>query len=168
MPEPIFMKLCMYIMEPEPISTAYFINPSQKSVCLYVYPPFVARQRLGTNVTAATNTHAMEELLARRFLRGPCRIRGKYTISSSQNVLFYACGGVRLSPLIYYSGHKLSPYPLFCPVNFIIFPCTALIWSRTLKWVVSKGQQMDKTFEINISTFLVTVSTRNLSKNALL
>jgi hypothetical protein len=28
MPEPIFMKLGMYIMTPEPISTAYFINPS--------------------------------------------------------------------------------------------------------------------------------------------
>jgi hypothetical protein len=28
MPEPIFMKLGMYIMAPEPISTAYFRNPS--------------------------------------------------------------------------------------------------------------------------------------------
>jgi hypothetical protein len=39
MPEPIFMKLGMYIMAPEPISSAYFINPSHQSVCLYVYPP---------------------------------------------------------------------------------------------------------------------------------
>jgi hypothetical protein len=38
MPEPVFMKLGMYIMAPEPISTAYFINPSHQSVCLYVYP----------------------------------------------------------------------------------------------------------------------------------
>jgi hypothetical protein len=29
MPEPIFMKLGMYNMTPEPISVAYFINPSQ-------------------------------------------------------------------------------------------------------------------------------------------
>jgi hypothetical protein len=36
--EPIFMKLGMYITAPEPISTAYFINPSHHSVCLYVYP----------------------------------------------------------------------------------------------------------------------------------
>jgi hypothetical protein len=36
----------MYIMAPEPISTAYFINPSHQSVCLYVYPLIVARQRL--------------------------------------------------------------------------------------------------------------------------
>jgi hypothetical protein len=45
----------MYIMAPEPISTAHFINPSHQSVCLYVYPPNVARQGLGKNVTVATN-----------------------------------------------------------------------------------------------------------------
>jgi hypothetical protein len=38
MPEPISAKLGMYIMVPEPISTAYSINPSNQSVCLYVYP----------------------------------------------------------------------------------------------------------------------------------
>jgi hypothetical protein len=37
----------MYIMAPEPISTAYFINASHRSVCLYMYPIHVARQRLG-------------------------------------------------------------------------------------------------------------------------
>jgi hypothetical protein len=35
---------------PEPISTAYFINPSHQSACLYAYPPIVARQRLGKSV----------------------------------------------------------------------------------------------------------------------
>jgi hypothetical protein len=44
--EPIFMKPSTYIMPPEPISTAYFINPSHQSVCLYVCPPTVATQRL--------------------------------------------------------------------------------------------------------------------------
>jgi hypothetical protein len=38
MAEPVFMELGMYIMAPEPISTAYFINPSHQYVCLYVYP----------------------------------------------------------------------------------------------------------------------------------
>jgi hypothetical protein len=38
MPEPIFMKLGIYITAPAPISTAYFINPSHQSVFLYVYP----------------------------------------------------------------------------------------------------------------------------------
>jgi hypothetical protein len=42
MPEQIFMKLCMHIMimATEPISTAYFINPSHQSVCLYVNPSY--------------------------------------------------------------------------------------------------------------------------------
>jgi hypothetical protein len=47
-PELIFMKLGTYITAPEPISTAHFINPSDQSMCLYVYPPIVARQRLGS------------------------------------------------------------------------------------------------------------------------
>jgi hypothetical protein len=59
MPEPIFMELGMHVMAREPISTAYFMNPSHQSVCLYVYPLIVARQRLGKNVTRATNTHAL-------------------------------------------------------------------------------------------------------------
>jgi hypothetical protein len=46
----------MYVMVPEPISTAYFINPAHQSVCLYVYPLIVARQRLGKTVTAKKNT----------------------------------------------------------------------------------------------------------------
>jgi hypothetical protein len=33
--ERIFIKFGMYIMAPEPISTAYLINPSHQSVCLY-------------------------------------------------------------------------------------------------------------------------------------
>jgi hypothetical protein len=55
MPDPIFMKLGMYIMAPELVSTAYFINPSHESVCLY--PPNVARQWLGKHVPAATRNN---------------------------------------------------------------------------------------------------------------
>jgi hypothetical protein len=68
MPEPIFMKLGIYIMTPEPISTAYFINPPI-SVCVCIYThPIVARQRPSKSVTAATNTHAtVEELLCASF-----------------------------------------------------------------------------------------------------
>jgi hypothetical protein len=54
--ESIFMELGTYINAPEPISTAYFLNPSR-------IHPSVARQRLGKSVTAETNTHAtIEEL----------------------------------------------------------------------------------------------------------
>jgi hypothetical protein len=55
MPESIFMKLGMYIMVPEPIWTAYFINPSHQSVCLYVYPP-ITRQQLSKQVPMTMNT----------------------------------------------------------------------------------------------------------------
>jgi hypothetical protein len=58
-PEPIFMKLG--IMAPEPISMAYFINLSHQ----YVYPPIVARQRLGKNVTATTNTRSNRTVVGR-------------------------------------------------------------------------------------------------------
>jgi hypothetical protein len=38
MPEPVFMKLGMYIMAPESISTAYFMNPSHHvSICVTPY-----------------------------------------------------------------------------------------------------------------------------------
>jgi hypothetical protein len=53
----------MYIMTHEPISTAYSINLSHQSVCLYVYPLIVAKQRLGKKVTAANNTHSTTEEL---------------------------------------------------------------------------------------------------------
>jgi hypothetical protein len=36
MAEPVFMKLGMYIMTPEPISASYFISPFHQSVCLCV------------------------------------------------------------------------------------------------------------------------------------
>jgi hypothetical protein len=58
------MKLGIYTMAAERISTAYLKTSFHQSVCLYVYLPIVARQRLGKSVTAATNTHAtVEELL---------------------------------------------------------------------------------------------------------
>jgi hypothetical protein len=63
MPEPICMKDGMFIMTRDFILTEYFINPSHKPVCLYVYPPIVTRQRLGKKVTAAKNTHATVEEL---------------------------------------------------------------------------------------------------------
>jgi hypothetical protein len=50
-------------MAPEPISMAYFINPSHQSVCLHVYPIVVAMQLLGKIVTTAKNTHATIDAL---------------------------------------------------------------------------------------------------------
>jgi hypothetical protein len=42
------MKLGTYITAPEPISTAQLKVPSHQSVGLYVCPPIVPRQRLGS------------------------------------------------------------------------------------------------------------------------
>jgi hypothetical protein len=41
MPEPIFMKLGIYIVARESISTADFINPFRQCACPFVYPPNV-------------------------------------------------------------------------------------------------------------------------------
>jgi hypothetical protein len=63
MPETVFMKLCMYIMAPESLSAVYFINPFHQFVSVCASPTF-AWERLGKNVTAATNAYAtIEELL---------------------------------------------------------------------------------------------------------
>jgi hypothetical protein len=61
---PLLTSECLN-QSPYPVSTVYFVNPSHQSVCV---SPTVARQRLGKNVTAATNTHAtIEELLDASF-----------------------------------------------------------------------------------------------------
>jgi hypothetical protein len=86
------MKVGMYIMAREPISTAYLINPSNQSVCLNMYPAIVARQWLGKNVTAATNTHAtIEELLVASFSMWAVSYRGKvgYSLLPELLVCFF-------------------------------------------------------------------------------
>jgi hypothetical protein len=59
MPEPVFMKRGMYIMAPELISTAYYINSSRQfvCVCVYIYSTTFARKRLLEKVTATANTN---------------------------------------------------------------------------------------------------------------
>jgi hypothetical protein len=61
--------------------------------CVSVGPPIVTRQRLGKYVPAATNTRATgEELLDAVFSMPSVSyhhvVKGKWTISSSQNFLF--------------------------------------------------------------------------------
>jgi hypothetical protein len=95
------MKLVTYFMAPEPISTAYIINPSLQSVCLNVYPSYHFYESFCKNVSlfslpadGTVNTflrqriHAtIEELFdesfsmwfvsyQRHFLRSPCLIEG--------------------------------------------------------------------------------------------
>jgi hypothetical protein len=79
MPEPIFMKLGMYIMATDCASAAYFITHSDQSLCLYtrMYPHIVATQRLSKNFTAAKNTHATVEELFRRVVFYALRVASK-------------------------------------------------------------------------------------------
>jgi hypothetical protein len=63
MPEPIFMKLGMYVMVPEPISAAYFINPTHQSVCLYVYTYSRYRCQATALLTEPLQSATIEELL---------------------------------------------------------------------------------------------------------
>jgi hypothetical protein len=73
----ICMKLGMYIMTHETVSTAYFVNPPIH-LCLYVYFRIVARQRLSKHVPAAINTCNNRGIVGRnRFICGPCLIRGE-------------------------------------------------------------------------------------------
>jgi hypothetical protein len=100
-PEPIFMKLSIYIMAPNPISMAYFINSSHQSVRLYVYPPIVARQRLGKNVTAATNTYGtIKKLLDESFsmMSVSCQSKLGYHLRRTSCSLFYRESLVDKSP----------------------------------------------------------------------
>jgi hypothetical protein len=88
------MKLGTYIMPPELISTAWLKNPSHQSVCLYVCPPIVARQRLG-NEYSRNNSRIVGRVV---FNVVRCVSRKK-AISSSQNFFSFLWGEVRLSPL---------------------------------------------------------------------
>jgi hypothetical protein len=67
MTEPTFMRLGMYIMTPEPISTAYFLS-------LYVYPLSLLGNGL---VKSYRGNKYTEELFDASFYVGPCRIKGK-------------------------------------------------------------------------------------------
>jgi hypothetical protein len=55
----------VYTMALEPISATHIINPSHRSVRVYVYPTIVARQRLDKDVTTATNTRNNRRIVGR-------------------------------------------------------------------------------------------------------
>jgi hypothetical protein len=92
-PEPIFKKLGMYTVGSKPI-WACFINPSLQSVCLYVYPLIIARQRFGKTLPLRRiHMQQMKNCWRNHFLCGPYRTKGKYVIGSSQNLLFFYSEG---------------------------------------------------------------------------
>jgi hypothetical protein len=79
-----------------------FCTVRVESAGLSVYVLIVARQRLGKNFPAAA-----KNLWRRRFLCFPRRIKGKYEISSSQNLLlflYFVCSDV--GSLLYYVKYR--------------------------------------------------------------
>jgi hypothetical protein len=112
MAEPIFMKLGTYFMEPEPISTAYIMNPSHHSVGLYVYTiSLLGNGSVKTLPQKRTDMQQYKTCWTYRFLRGPCRTKGKYVISSSQNFLFIL-HFISLPPPLWFFTYT-SPISLF-------------------------------------------------------
>jgi hypothetical protein len=126
--EPVFMKLGMYIMAPEPMSTAYFINPSHQSV----YLPIVATQRLGIHVLAAT-----KNCWRRRLLCGPCGMKVKNMINSSQNFSFHFGENyfVKKRTQIYFTPHTHKNNDT---LNVYIVPFISIVFYSN--WVLSEKE----------------------------
>jgi hypothetical protein len=126
MPESIFMKLGMYIMAPEAIWTAYFINPSHHSLCLYVYPPIVARQ-VSIKTLPRQRLHMQEYKIywTHLFLCDPCRIKRMYAIGSSRNFfyLYYTNNRrINLISLTFFDFHiSLFKNQTPCQIVSVIF-----------------------------------------------
>jgi hypothetical protein len=69
------MKLGVYIIAPEPISSAYSINPSHQSLRLYVYPlSLLDNDSVKMSPRQRIHTQLIEELLNESYLCGTCRI----------------------------------------------------------------------------------------------
>jgi hypothetical protein len=138
MAEPIFMKLDMYIMATEPISTTYFMNPCV-SVCVFrlslqsngsvkCIPPFGARQRLGKHVPAQRIHTTIEELLDASF--------SVLSVSYQRRV----CGSVFVSPLSLLGNNSVKTFPrqrrivggvVFCAVRIVAKESGRFILPRT-------------------------------------
>jgi hypothetical protein len=85
--EPIFIILVTYIMTPESVSNAYFWNPCHRVIPLWLLcngsVRLLPRQWI--------RPQQYRNCWTRRFLYGPCGMKGSYAISSSQNFLLKLC-----------------------------------------------------------------------------
>jgi hypothetical protein len=95
----IFKKLCMYIMAPEPVSTAY--------VCLMCIPLSLLGNASVKKVTARTNTHATKKRIDGRIIFSAVRV---VTNKSRRLVLLRTSGCFMLNenifPLAFFPHHN--------------------------------------------------------------
>jgi hypothetical protein len=124
MPEPVFTKLGMYIMALKPISTAYFINPPDKSVCLYVYPLIVARQRLDKPVRAATNAPKNR------------RIFGRIVFCEDHVVSKESLWVCRSTPLLFLGNGLVNTFPRQQRISVGVTLYAVNVVSKESRWLV--------------------------------
>jgi hypothetical protein len=89
----IFIKLGMHITESEPISVVYFINPSNQSACLNVYPLSLLSKGSVKPLQRQWIHAQQQNRRTCRFLCGPCRIKGKRRLHKYGNLALQV-GGV--------------------------------------------------------------------------
>jgi hypothetical protein len=87
-------------------------------VVLSVYPPVMSRQRLGKDFPTST-----KDCWTFRFLFGPCSVKGKNGVSSSQGFLFL------------YFRHSVEAL-------------TNVVWNCQLAWEVFDGGDKNESFNI--------------------
>jgi hypothetical protein len=78
-----------------PLLKEQFLNPSLQSLYLHVSSYMVVTERQSRKIIAATNPNTKQRKTRwmRRFIGGPCRIRGKQTMNFGLKVHVYCKSG---------------------------------------------------------------------------
>jgi hypothetical protein len=63
------------------------LHKSRPAVCIYVYPPLIARQRLGKNVSAATNTPSNRRIVGCAVFYAVLGLSNEVDVSPAENFL---------------------------------------------------------------------------------
>jgi hypothetical protein len=132
-PEPIYMKFDIYVMLLEPISTAYFINPSHQSVCLCVYPRLSPLGNGSVNAFPWRSVHAAIKELFGRVVFFAVRLVSKGRV----------CVSLRI-PLSLQGSVSIKTFPLqrrivwgfvVCAVHVVSKGNRRLVLRRTSCWI---------------------------------
>jgi hypothetical protein len=103
-PEPNFMNLGMYIMASEPISKAYFINPSHQSVCAHAYPSI---STFPPHQIKATIEKLLRVSICVRSVQHQTRVSG--SVHSQFSYMNGWCGGLKAPRAVREQGMVMTP-----------------------------------------------------------